>query len=292
MKKRIALVLCVVMLLSMILTGCSKSVEVVTDLTDLELNGEVKVKTGEDYSATLEVDDDFVLPEEIIVKIDGSKLSAKKYEYDPETGKLFIPGDLITGDVEIIAEASELTVVGEWKGTVDLSDTMNKAIVGTDASLGQYFNFTGLTLDINLVLTEDGTCHLNVDSASAEALMGTLKGQISDGFYAYVDDLMAEYGFDYTADEFLGLMGYTMDSFIDEYIDTDELVETLTDVSSTGKYVVEGDMLYMSSSMDQDPKDVKGNPFVLEGNKLTINASEATGSDISFMYPLVLNRVG
>ena len=65
MKKRIALVLCVIMMMSMVLTGCSKSVAVVTDLSDMELNGAVEVKAGEDYSATLEADEDFTLPEEI-----------------------------------------------------------------------------------------------------------------------------------------------------------------------------------------------------------------------------------
>lgn len=291
MKKRIALVLCIVMLLSMMLTGCSKSVDVVTDLTDLELNGETKVKTGEDYSATLEVEDDFVLPEEITVKIDGSKVSDKKYEYNPETGDLFIPGDLITGEIEIIAEAEELTLVGQWLGTVDLSDVLNTAIVSSDPSLGQYFSFSGLTLDIHMVLTEDGTCTLSVDSASAQELMDGLKSQMADGFTAYVEDLMAEYGYDYTAEEFLGLMGYTMDSFIEEYIDTDSLVGSLTDISSTGKYVAEDGMLYMADSMDKDPKSVAGNPYVLDGNKLTIEASSNSDAD-SFMYPLVMERVG
>lgn len=292
MKKTIAMMLCVVMLLGMMLTGCSKTVAVSADLSDMKMKGNTDIKAGEDLSVTLVADDDYVLPEEITVKVDGSKLSAKKYDYNSETGDLFISGDLITGDVEIIAEAAELTVVGEWYGTVDLSTTMNNAIVGSDASLGQYFTFSGLTLGINLILTEDGTCNLSVDKNSAQELMGTLKAQLADGFTAYVEDLCEQYGFDYTAEEFLGMMGYTMDSFIDEYIDTDSLVNNLTDISSVGKYVVENDVLYMSDDMDKDPMSVKGNPYVLEGNVLTINASEGTGSDISFMYPLVMKRVG
>lgn len=292
MKKTIAMMLCVVMLMGMMLTGCSKAVTVSADLSDMSMNGNTEIKAGEDLSVTLVADDEFVLPEEVTVKVDGSKLSAKKYDYNPESGDLFIPGDLITGDVEIIAEAEELTVVGEWYGTVDLSKTMNDAIVGSDASLGKYFSFSGLTLGINLVLTEDGTCTLSVDQNSAAELSQTLKQQLAEGFTLYVEDLCAEYGFDYTAEEFLGMMGYTMDSFIDEYIDTDSLVSNLTSVSSAGKYVAEDGVLYMSDDMDKDPKNVAGNPYVLEGNVLTIEASSGTDSDISFMYPLVMERVG
>lgn len=292
MKKTIAMMLCVVMLLGMMLTGCSKSVTITTDLSDMDLEGAAEIKAGEDFSATLVADEDYVLPQEITVMIDGSKVSDKKYDYDPESGDLFIPGDLITGDVEIIAEAEEITVVGEWYGTVDLSDTMNNAIVGSDASLGQYFSFSGLTLGINLVLTEDGTCILSVDQNSAKEMSSVLKAELAEGFTLYVEDLCAEYGFSYTAEEFLGLMGYTMDSFIEEYIDTDSLVSSLADVSSEGKYIVEDDMLYMTDDMNKDPKSVAGNPFVLDGDVLTIQASSNTDSDISFMYPLVMNRVG
>ena len=292
MKKTIAMMLCFVMLMGMMLTGCSKAVNVSADLSDMDMTGNTDIKAGEDLSITLVADDKFVLPEEITVKVDGSKLSAKKYDYDPKTGDVFIPGDLITGDVEIIAEAEELTVVGEWYGTVDLSDTMNNAIVGSDASLGQYFSFSGLSLGINLVLTEDGTCNLSVDKSSAQELSRVLKQQLADGFTLYVEDLCDQYGFDYTAEEFLGMMGYTMDTFIEEYIDTDSLVGELSDVSSVGNYIAEDGVLYMTDDMNMDPKDVNGNPYVLEGNVLTIKASSGTDSDISFMYPLVLERVG
>ena len=271
----------------------SKTVDVETDLTKLGLNGKLTAKTGKDYTATLLPEDGWQLPMEITVKVDGTKLSAKKYDYDPETGKLTIPADQVTGDIEIIAKAEQMSITGEWVGSVDLSDLLNESIVGTDPTLEPYFNFTGLTLDINLVLTEGGMCKLSVDPASAERMMQNLRGQMANGFYAYIEDLLDEYGYTMPADEFLESMGYaSMDDFMDEMFDTDEMVRELTDIGSTGKYVAKDGMLYMTDDTTTDPLKVAGNPYTLAGKKLTIRASSNTNESTSFMYPLVMKRVG
>jgi len=288
MKKRIAFVLCIVMVLSMVLAGCSKTYAVETDLTELKLQGEKEIKGGEDYEATLTPKGDFLLPEEITVKIDGSKLSAKKYTYDAETGDILIPGDEITGDIEIIAEGVELTLVGEWVGTVDLTDLFNETLEAG----GLDVDFTGICFDLRMEFTEDDVCTMYVDEESAMVMVSGMEAQLKDFLYGYLEEMIAESGLDMSVEDLLAMQGYTFDSFIAESFDVEDLAGSFTDIYESGKYVAEDNLLYISSSLTEDAKSVNPNPYTLEGDTLTIQAAEDVTSDEMFMYPLVMKRVG
>ena len=292
MKKRIAFVLCIVMLLSMVLAGCGKSYKVETDLTELKLQGEKEVKSGEDFAATLTPKGDFLLPEEITVMIDGSKLSAKKYTYDAETGEILIPGDEITGTIEIIAEGVELTLVGKWAGSVDLSELLNEAIGGADPTLSQYCNFHDISLVLVMEFDDDGVATLSVDSDSVEKLSETLEVQLTDVIYKYMEALLAESGLGMSVDDLLATQGYTMESFMAESFDVRELTSAFTDLNEVGNYLAEDGMLYISDDLSTDAEDVEANPYILEGDTLTIEATGNEDESEAFMYPLVLKRVG
>lgn len=291
MKKRIAFVLCIVMMLSMVLAGCSKTYAVETDLTELKLQGEKKVKGGEDYEATLAPKGDYLLPEEITVKVDGSKLSAKKYTYDAETGEILIPGDEITGDIEIIAEGVELTLEGEWVGTVDLSQLFNEAMVSGDAELGSYCNFTGITFKLRMEFTED-ICTMYVDADSVDEMAAAMKEQLPGFLYDYIEGMIASYGLDMSVEDMVSAMGYSsLDDFVEDIFDVDDLVSSFTDLYESGSYVAEDDLLYIADSANVDAKSVEPNPYVLDGDKLTIKATGNEDEAEAFLYPLVLERV-
>lgn len=292
MKKRIAFVLCIVMVLSMVLAGCSKTYNVETDLTELKLAGEKEIKGGEDYEATLTPKGDFLLPDEITVKIDGSKLSAKKYTYDAETGEILIPGDEITGDIEIIAEGKELTLVGEWVGTVDMSNMLNEAIAGGDPTMAQYCDFTDICFDLRMEFTEDGACTLYVDGDSAVKMAEIMKEQLVDFLYAYMGAMIEESGLDMSVDDLLAMQGYTLDSFLDESFNVEQLASTFTDIYESGNYVAEDGLLYISDSLSADAMSVIPNPYELDGDTLTIQGTGDESAEEAFMYPLVLHRVG
>ena len=63
---------------------------------------------GEDLDFTITPDDGYVLPETITILIDGKVLDPSNYTYDPVTGKVHIPGEFITGKVEVIVEFVKL----------------------------------------------------------------------------------------------------------------------------------------------------------------------------------------
>ena len=57
-----------------------------------------------DYKTTLSASSGYSLPEKITVKANGTVLDKSEYSYDPVTGELVIPAEVITYKMEIIAE--------------------------------------------------------------------------------------------------------------------------------------------------------------------------------------------
>ena len=90
-------------------TGTTTPAEGSVDV-DVEISGngssnapETAVE-GEDLVFTLTPDEGYTLPDEIVVTVDGVVLDPSEYTYDPETGKVTIPGDKVTGKVEVKAD--------------------------------------------------------------------------------------------------------------------------------------------------------------------------------------------
>lgn len=77
--------------------------KVTDDVKNGEFEGEDTVEPGEDYEATITPDEGYKLPDEIKVTVDGKELSEDDYEWDPETGEVYIPESSITGDIKIVA---------------------------------------------------------------------------------------------------------------------------------------------------------------------------------------------
>ena len=122
MKKQLALILCIALLLPLLLTGCSKEVSVTAGtLSNVSFDGSATGKTKEDYTATLTADTYFeILAENINVTVDGKALESG-WTYDPVTGKLTVSGSSITGDVTISASASHKAVSVDDSGLVDVT---------------------------------------------------------------------------------------------------------------------------------------------------------------------------
>ena len=59
---------------------------------------------GEDLDFTITPDPDYGLPSKITVLVDGKVLDPSNYTYDPVTGKVHIPGEFVTGAIEVIVE--------------------------------------------------------------------------------------------------------------------------------------------------------------------------------------------
>ena len=104
MKKIICMLLALVLLFS--LSACGpKEYDVELRVENLSAEAEDVAVAEKDFEITLTADELYKLPQSVEVIIDGQTLDSKDYSYDSESGKLEIPGEQITGDVEIKASA-------------------------------------------------------------------------------------------------------------------------------------------------------------------------------------------
>jgi hypothetical protein len=93
--------------------GVRKTYDVVNTLTNLTSNGAASCQYGIKYTATLTPASSYSRPAEIIVKV-GDTVLTVGYSYSSSTGVVAIDADKVTGNIEIIAAATEdyYTLVG------------------------------------------------------------------------------------------------------------------------------------------------------------------------------------
>ena len=92
----------------------------VTSDENLEDNSYTYTISGDnDFSAKLESQEGYKLPESITVKIGNDELDTAKYTYDSETGEIVIPKENITGEI-ITIEATALKIT--YKLTLDSNE--------------------------------------------------------------------------------------------------------------------------------------------------------------------------
>ncbi len=90
----------------LLLAGCAPSeYDVELRLKDLSWEGDHIAVEGKDFSGTLMAAADHQLPAALEASVDGNVLPQEQYSYDSGSGQLSIPGEYITGPVQLQAEA-------------------------------------------------------------------------------------------------------------------------------------------------------------------------------------------
>ena len=133
MKKFLTLTLCFLLLASL-LTGCSKEVTVDFDLENISVEAEDTAFTKKEYTATLEAEEYYVLPDEITVTMDGEVIE-EGYTYDAGTGEIVIDAKAVTGEVGIEAEAEKMVFMISDKDLTNLTLDAEKAVALEDISI-------------------------------------------------------------------------------------------------------------------------------------------------------------
>ena len=291
MKKQLALILCIALLLPVLLTGCSKEVSVTAGtLSNVSFDGSATGKTKEDYTATLTADTYFeILAENINVTVDGKALESG-WTYDPDTGELTIEAANITGDIAITA-ASRESLLGSWEGSIDITTYLNEQMA--TAGLGDYFVFSDMTMSVVMTFTEEGETTLAVDKDSVNDLMDSLLEQMKGGMNTMLQDLLDSYQIDMTVDEYLQASGTTLDELLEDSMDTAMSDDLFEELEQEGYYSIEDGLLFIADEKDEKMADDEANPYTIEDGVLTIEVSEENedAEYASFMFPMVLTRV-
>lgn len=293
MKKYISVTVCLVLLLSLLLTGCSKEVAVdVSGLSGLTSSGAATGMTQKDYTATLTPTQNYVLPQTVTVTVDGTVLT-EGYVYDSATGALTIPGSSITGDIAIAATAPE-SILGTWEGEMDLAAMMADALIAGDELAAEYFTFEDLGLRMTMVFREDGTCSVTIDEASMQATMEALMQQLMDGFYKLIEAMLAEEDMDMSVEDFLDAAGVSTDALVEEILREAMNEEALAELAQECNYKAENGKLYLSDDLETEVTDDDASDYTLENGILTIQmpaeVDEENAQMAQHLFPLVLKR--
>lgn len=89
------------------ITAEAKKYAVVGEISDGELEGQSFCMADCDYSARLKADFGYELPEQIMITVAGQPVPDEYYEYNEETGDIWIDGGFIRGDIFIKAGAKK-----------------------------------------------------------------------------------------------------------------------------------------------------------------------------------------
>lgn len=290
MKKQLSVILSLLLLLSVLLTGCAKEVAVdASGLQNLTLNGEAVASGSADYSATLTPADGYMLPATITVNVGGTALTSG-YTYDATTGALTIEASAITGDIAVSGTAAE-SLVGTWHATKDISDLLTQMLAETDPTTSDYFTFSDLNLVFTMTLGADGSFTL---VSTADDFADTLLEQMRPGLEKMLEEALADANLDMTLEEFLSVSGTSLDALLDELAATLSFDDELEAMNISAKYIVEGDKLYFSEDMDSEIDMDEATTFTLVDGVLSfvaISGNDDAAEELAELLPLVFNRV-
>ncbi len=168
----------------------------------------------------------------------------------------------------------EPTIVGTWKGSVDLGTALKIA--------AQKDIYVPLWLDIMYTFDADGTYSLTVDKDSVETMLDDLVDVMIEVMYDPDMDLEAA----------VAAEGMTMEEFRKQFMDSMgmDVDQVTTNLSTKGFYKYEDGKLY--STKDKESLDagdyIEINYITLTAETMTITDAEQGGEKLSELVPDML----
>ncbi|MCQ2456820.1 MAG: hypothetical protein MJ096_05630 [Clostridia bacterium] len=126
----------------------------------------------------------------------------------------------------VLTSCGGSSIVGEWKGMVDLTDRISK-------QFGGEIEMTDVKVAFDLCFTEDGTFTLGVNKDSLREVLTPI---ISDS-------LKKQLGTDEDVEAYLESTGLTVEYFVDNAVDSFDTDE----ITASGIYKLEDDKLFFAN---------------------------------------------
>jgi len=182
------------------------------------------------------------------------------------------------------------SIEGEWECTIDMVDTLNDQF--EEAGMGGYFDIDNFKITMQLEFDDDGNYSMTVDEDALKDTMDDVIDSMTTGLEDMLADLAEENGM--TFDDLMSAMGYeSMSDYMEEAFSEDTFNDMVTTMETEGKYKVEDDKLFMTTSKEEDFSDDEYDIFELDGDELKF--TERVGSDeeddMSMYYPITFERI-
>ncbi|MBE6975852.1 MAG: hypothetical protein E7439_01460 [Ruminococcaceae bacterium] len=151
-------------------------------------------------------------------------------------------------DEEISEEDLEKAIVGTWKGTMDLTDSMEEMLEGE--GLGEYVELSKFKVKFSMEFNDDGEVEIVADEDSLNDAFETFIDEMADGMEAYLADELEKAGSDMTPDEAMKAQyGMGCKEYLTEVYES--VADSMADeLSETVDYELDGNKLYMFADED------------------------------------------
>ena len=164
------------------------------------------------------------------------------------------------------------SVVGTWEASVEMKEAVMAEVDSeTRDEIAKYFDFDDLTLDMALEYKSDGTYEIEME---LDELYDDLYEIIEDGLEDYLKAVLEEEGSGVSLDELLDYLGTDIEKLAKELMSEFDIEELAEDITTEGNWKIEGNIIYMSDGLDEEPDDAA--EFELNGNTLKIIDEEIT----------------
>lgn len=177
--------------------------------------------------------------------------------------------------------------VGTWSANVDMTDIINESLA-EDPETAEYFTVDNFGMTLLFTFEADGSYKITADEDAFADSCDSLIETITEGATKYLEDTAKAEGLSMTADDMLGIMGLSMDDFMGEMMDQDDLKELLADVEDSGKYEVKDGKLYTTL----DENDYIAYKFVsdTELQFTEMGGEDASDEELQALLPLTLTK--
>ncbi len=182
----------------------------------------------------------------------------------------------------------EDSLVGEWEATIDLSDYLSDMLY---AELDMELDVEDFAIVMTLVFDEDGTYEAELDISKLEGAMENLIDELWD---VMMEMTAEEAGM--SVEEVEALMeeqGVTKDALMAEMDFEGLFEEAFEDFDDKGKWVLDGDELYMAK---KNPEDTDPVEIEFDGDEFSIVDGPFLGDGVDedmleYVLPIVFERV-
>ena len=212
-------------------------------------------------------------------------------------------GDAASGDATSEPATSEPevkdTLIGKWQGVVLSGETLKKETIASadqvseeEQEMMNYMDFSGLSVNWIWEFKEDGTGSVSIDMAS---IKNDLVNAFVDGYWSYMEKVLAETGQEGTVEE---AMGMTKDEMKQEVLKSEDFAADIS-MSTEFQYKDENGTVYVSEDVATAPATDKYFKYVFENGQLKMTEfsqenvldGEDVAVDVNSYVPFLLTKV-
>ncbi len=143
-------------------------------------------------------------------------------------------------------------LVDKWFGKYNIADIYNQSL-GESGVEGP--EFSCIELPLRLELNSDSTYKFEIAEEYLDETVVQMQTEFSSWMYDYLDKYIKENNLNTTVEMMVKLSGYTsIEDLAKDAIPAEEFIESFSGISQQGRYLVKGNGIYASDSVDAQPE--------------------------------------